>query len=285
MTLLELKHLYQNSLNSIYPESEINELFYISIDNRLNMSKVDLLMNINIEVDTTQLILDLDRLKSAEPIQYVYQNSIFYDLKFRVTPDVLIPRQETEELVQMILNLNSNTNNIKILDIGTGSGAIAITLAKNLPNAQIFASDFSEKVLQIAHENASNNGTKVTFIKHDILEDHISELPTDLDLIVSNPPYIPFSVLNELHQNVVHYEPHSALFVPDHDPIIFYKKIAEMAFLNLKNGGQLYFETFELFHENIRQYLENVGFSNIQSIKDINGKNRFIYAEKIVYLH
>lgn len=285
MTLLELKHLYQNSLNSIYPECEINELFFISIQNRFNMSKVNALMNLNNDYDVSQLIHDLDRLKIAEPIQYIYQHCTFYDLDFKVTPDVLIPRQETEELVQMIIKSNSHLYDQKFLDIGTGSGAIAIALAKNLSNLQILATDFSEKALQIATENALRNNVQVVFLKHDILLDTFAVLPDDIDVIVSNPPYIPYSVSNELHDNVVQFEPHSALFVPDYDPIIFYKKIAEMAYQKLKNQGKLYFETFESYHEEIRQYLEVVGFSNIQSIKDINGKNRFINAEKIVYLH
>lgn len=285
MTLLELKHLYQNSLNSIYPETEINELFYISISNRLNMSKYDALLNFSKEIDALGLIHDLERLKSAEPIQYIYQNTTFYNLNFKVNSDVLIPRQETEELVQMIIKSNMQSNKIKALDIGTGSGAIAIALAKNISQAQVFATDFSEKALDVAKENAQNNQVQVTFLKHDILQDEIAILPDELDVIVSNPPYIPYTVSHELHHNVVQFEPHSALFVPDQDPILFYKKIAEIAFQKLKNEGKLYFETFETFHIDIIQSLEMVGFSNIQSINDLNGKNRFIYAEKIVYLH
>jgi len=284
MTLKELKHLFLNSLNSIYPINEINELFYISVYNRMNIKKIDVLLDINKEVDATELIIDLDRLKLSEPFQYIYQHATFFNLDFKVTPDVLIPRQETEELVQMIINSNANSDHRKILDMGTGSGVIAISLAKNMLNAQVFGTDFSENAIQIALENASKNGVKVAFIKQDILLDDISILPHDIDIIVSNPPYIPFSVSNELHRNVVQFEPHSALFVPDHDPILFYKKIAEIAYKILKNGGQLYFETFESFHKDISQYLENIGFSNIRSMKDFNGKNRFISAEKIVYL-
>lgn len=284
MTLQELKHFFQNSLNTIYPLEEINQLFYISVYNRLNMSKVDVLLHINDDFNVDPLILDLERLKRSEPIQYIYQHAIFYDLDFKVNPDVLIPRQETEELVQMILNANKKSDPIKIMDIGTGSGAIAIALSKNIQKAEVFATDFSEKALLIAQENSLRNEVKVEFMKHDIIKDDISFLPDHLDVIVSNPPYIPISVSKELHSNVVLFEPHSALFVPDQDPILFYKKIAEIAFLKLENGGQLYFETFESFHEDITQYLEIVGFSNIQSLKDINGKFRFISAEKIVYL-
>lgn len=284
MTLQELKHLFQNSLKTIYPISEINQLFYISIYNRLKMSKVEVLLHINDEFEDVEILHVLERLKTSEPIQYIYQHAIFYDLDFKVSPDVLIPRQETEELVQMILDKNKQTHHLKILDIGTGSGAIAIALSKNLQYADVYASDFSEKALQIAHENGKQNEVQIMFLKHDILKDDISIFPDHLDVIVSNPPYIPTSISKELHSNVVLFEPHSALFVPDQDPILFYKKIAEIAYQKLKNEGQLFFETFELFHKDIIKHLEIVGFTNIQSIKDINGKNRFISAEKIVYL-
>ena len=136
MTLQELKHFFQNSLNTIYPLEEINQLFYISVYNRLNMSKVDVLLHINDDFNVDPLILDLERLKRSEPIQYIYQHAIFYDLDFKVNPDVLIPRQETEELVQMILNANKKSDPIKIMDIGTGSGAIAIALSKNIQKAE-----------------------------------------------------------------------------------------------------------------------------------------------------
>ncbi len=284
MTLQELKHLFQNSLKTIYPISEINQLFYISIYNRLKMSKVEVLLHINDEFENVEILHDLERLKTSEPIQYIYQHATFYDIDFKVTPDVLIPRQETEELVQIILKSYEQKNQIKILDIGTGSGAIAIVLSKNLDKPQVFATDFSEKAILVAQENGLKNEVKVEFVKHDILNDDISILTDLLDVIVSNPPYIPKSISKELHPNVVQFEPHSALFVPDQDPILFYKKIAKVAFQKLKNGGKLYFETFESFHPEITQYLEIVGFSNIQSLKDINGKYRFISAEKIVYL-
>ncbi len=284
MTLQELKQLYQNSLNTLYPIEEINQLFYIAIYNRLNLNKVEALLHINDEFVTIDLLEDLERLKQSEPIQYIYQHATFYDLDFKVTPDVLIPRQETEELVQIILKSYEQKSQIKIMDIGTGSGAIAIALSKNLHNTQVFATDFSEKALLVAQANGTRNDLQIEFLKHDILKDDISILPDHLDVIVSNPPYIPNSISKELHPNVVHFEPHSALFVPDQDPILFYKKIAEIAFQKLKNGGQLYFETFESFHNEITQYLEIEGFSNIQSLKDINGKYRFISAEKIVYL-
>ena len=185
----------------------------------------------------------------------------------------------------MICQKTPKDQKISILDVGTGSGAIAIALAYNIPNAKMYASDFSEKALAVAIENSRKNGVQITFLKHNILIDSIESLPNDLNLIVSNPPYIPMSVSKELHRNVLNYEPHSALFVPDQDPILFYKKIAEISLKKLKNGGTVFFETFELFHDDIVQYMNCLGFSNIQSIKDINDKNRFITAEKNVYLH
>lgn len=284
LTLMDLKNLYVKTLHSIYPIPEIVELFYISIYNRLKLSKVDVLLHYQKTFEVTILLEDLLRLGKGEPIQYIYNNTTFYNLPFFVTPDVLIPRQETEELVQMILNAIMNIKNPVIMDIGTGSGAIAIALSHERADVQVYATDFSTKAIEVAKFNAKQNGVNITFVHHDILHDPIISLPDHCHVVVSNPPYIPQSKISELHQNVVDYEPHNALFVPDDDPIVFYKRIADVACQKLKNHGLLFFETFETYHAEIMDHLKNNRFSNIQSIKDINEKERFIIAKKIVHL-
>lgn len=285
LTLMDLKKLYVKSLHILYPIPEIVELFYISVYNRLKISKIDVLLQYQKQFEVTTLLEDLIRLEKGEPIQYVYNNTTFYNLPFFVTQDVLIPRPETEELVQMILNAIINIKNPKIMDIGTGSGAIAIALSFHKADTHVYATDFSTKAIEVAQYNAKQNGVKITFLHHDILYDPIIPLPDHCHVVVSNPPYIPQSKLSELHQNVVDYEPHYALFVPDDNPIVFYKRIADVASQKLINHGFLFFETFEIYHADIMDYLNNIGFSNIKSLKDINKKDRFIIAKKNVHLH
>lgn len=285
-TIKNLKDLLYNELKHIYSKDEITSFMYILLQNLFNISKIDTILNPDTLLDFTRILSVVERLKNSEPIQYILQSSPFFDLNFKVTPAVLIPRQETEELVDKIIkDIHTITGTVKILDIGTGSGAIAIALAKNLPNANLFATDISVDALSIAEENAFNNKTKIHFMLHDVIHDNINILPNDLDVIVSNPPYIPSSFAAKLHDNVTKYEPHTALFVPDEDPLIFYRKIAEIAKNNLKNNGKLYFETFEIYHPEIVEYMINLGFSNVLSINDMNNKPRFIVAENYVSLH
>ena len=284
-TVKIFKDLLFNELKYIYSKDEIIAIFNILILNRCNISKIDTILNPDTPINSDILISDLERLKRSEPLQYILQVTPFFDLNFKVTPAVLIPRQETEELVDLIIKeFYSNTNRIKILDVGTGSGAIAICLAKNLPNSQVFASDFSQNAIHIATENALNNEVKVNFINHDIFHDLIKLLPYELDVVVSNPPYIPISMSDKLHDNVIKYEPHSALFVPDDDPLLFYRKISEVAFDLLKPKGKLFFETYEDFHFELIQILKNMGYEKISSILDLQQKPRFIIAEKNVSL-
>jgi len=284
-TIFQLKDLFINSLNILYSKEEVLSIFNILLFHRLNLSKIDIVLQSNTQVDATNILKDLKRLANAEPIQYVVESSHFYGLNFIVTPAVLIPRQETEELVNKILEDYKTTNEtVRVLDIGTGSGIIAIALAKNIQNSSLFASDFSSEALQIARLNALNNHVNIQFLHHDILHDSTLHFPEDLDVVVSNPPYIPESCSQQMHKNVLHFEPSSALFVPDDDPLLFYKKIALIAKKLLKNNGKLYFETFETYHPQIVRFLKSIGYSNIISIKDMNNKPRFIVAENFVSL-
>ncbi len=280
LTLKELKKIFADILAPLYDENETNSIFYHSLMYRYKISKIDFLINPNKEIDSDLILPDLNRLKNGEPIQYVLGETLFMNLPFEVNSSVLIPRPETEELVDMIIKKYKDSSSISILDIGTGSGAIAISLAHFLPQSVILATDFSESALQISSRNAQKNNVAIQFLQHNILVDSFDVFDYAYELIVSNPPYIPHKQEREMHQNVIHFEPHSALFVPDNDPIIFYKKIGDLAVQKLKKGGFLYFETHEDFHQEIIEYLEKCDFRNIASLKDINGKNRFILAEK-----
>lgn len=284
-TINQLKDLFINSLNSIYPKEEVLSIFNILLSDKLNLTKTEIILQSNRTIDATDILEDLQRLMKCEPIQYILQSTTFFDLQFKLSPAVLIPRQETEELVfHIIENYKNNFTSIQGLDIGTGSGAIAITIAKKITHSKIYASDFSIEALQIAKQNAIHNQVDINYIHHNILTDSITLLPNNLDFIVSNPPYIPISCSNQMHENVLHYEPKSALFVSDDDPIVFYKKIAIIAQNLLKNRGRLYFETFETYHPQIIEYLINLGYSNVLSIHDLNNKPRFIIAENCVSL-
>ncbi len=280
LTLKELKKLFTDQLSPLYDDLETNSIFYHALFCRFQISKVDFLLNPDKEIDADLILSDLNRLQNGEPIQYVIGETLFMNLSFEVTTSVLIPRPETEELVNLIIKKHQNRSSVSILDIGTGSGIIAIALAHYLPQSIVYATDFSEAALQISSRNAQKNSVSIKFLQHNILSDSFDVFDSDFDLIVSNPPYIPQKQIIEMHQNVVQYEPHSALFVPDNDPIIFYKKIGALAAQKLKNGGFLYFETHEDFHKEIIEFLQTCELRNIKSLQDLNGKNRFILAEK-----
>jgi len=224
--------------------------------------------------------LILEQLKKEIPIQYLLGSTSFYGLNFEVNSDVLIPRPETEELVDWIIKdclIFRNDVTLKIVDIGTGSGCIAISLAKNLPNAQVFAIDVSGKALATAKKNAELNNVEVTFIQKNILE--TASLDFQFDIIVSNPPYVRNLEKVEINKNVLDNEPHLALFVDDNDALVFYRKIAELAQKSLSKNGQLYFEINQYLGKETVALLENLGFENLELRKDIYGNDRMIFAE------
>ena len=224
---------------------------------------------------------DIEMLAKGCPLQYVLEKTTFFDLPLIINSSVFIPRPETEELVATICNDAANHENVKCMEIGTGSGAIAIALAKNLINAHVWATDISVNALDIAKKNAKNSNVNIVFLKHDILKDSIDYLPENFDIIVSNPPYIPQSEKENLHKNIVDYEPHNALFVPDEEPLIFYEAIANIAKIILRSGGLLYFEIHEKFHLDLFATLSNYHFKEIEFWNDINGKPRFIRCKKL----
>ncbi len=219
------------------------------------------------------------RLLKGEPVQYVIGASDFYNIRVKVTPDVLIPRQETEELVHLILQLlkkNPERQFSKVLDIGTGSGCIAISLKKAMPDLEITALDVSQKALEIAKQNALSNETEVNFLTFDILQkENWDQLPK-FDIIVSNPPYIPKDEIHLMDQHVLDYEPQKALFVDDSDPLLFYKKISLFGLAHLQKEGVLYFESNAFNADDVVKFMEEIGYKEVIKRKDLNGNDRMI---------
>jgi release factor glutamine methyltransferase len=291
MKIKEYRAHFIQELTPIYDAGEAESFFYLILEDNHELKRIDLALNPDLvfsEVEIQNWNAILEQLKKEIPVQYILGKTSFYGLYFDVNENVLIPRPETEELVDWILSKNRNvesSKNLKILDIGTGSGCIAISLAKNLPNAQVFAIDVSEKALATAEKNAIRNETKITFIKRNILEvvnlnefRWLSEegLEQQFDIIVSNPPYVRNLEKEEIKKNVLDNEPHLALFVEDNDALIFYRKIAELAQKNLSANGQLYFEINQYLGSEMIDLLQNMNFKNIELRKDIYGNDRMI---------
>jgi release factor glutamine methyltransferase len=221
----------------------------------------------------------IDRLLNDEPIQHIIGQSFFYNHYFEVGPGALIPRPETEELVDLIVKEHSQSSDLHVLDIGTGTGCIAISLALALQAPHVAAIDISSAALSIATKNAQQLMADVDFSEVDILKSDL-DLPKNFDIIVSNPPYIKQSEAAQMERNVLDFEPHEALFVADNNPLIFYKRISELAYQSLKKGGKLYFEINEHLGQETLSEVLNAGFENAVLIKDMQGKDRMIKAEK-----
>lgn len=269
----------QDSLSGIYPENEIVNLGRLIIEQVTGYSVPVLLSDKSKKITPAQeQIIDkiIQRLQTYEPIQYILEETEFFGLPFSIDKNVLIPRPETEELIELILSENTNKK-ASILDIGTGSGCIAIALKKYLPESLVHAWDFSEPALQVAKKNAEINHTEILFEKVDVLQDIIPKL--SLDTIVSNPPYILNSEKEVMHKNVLEYEPHSALFVPDDHGLIFYERIADIALEMLKPNGRLYFEINQQKGQDTKEMLWDKGFSDIKIIKDLSGNDRIVVSQ------
>lgn len=278
-TLKQLKESYSNSLKEVYPPEEIQSFIQLLSKHLLGWSAVNTILHQNEILKPKDIYffqVALDRLKKQEPIQYIIGETAFYGLTFKVTPDTLIPRPETEELVSWILENNKNNTSLKVLDIGTGSGCIAISLAKNLEKANVTAIDISKSALEIAKQNASINKVMIKWIKQDILNTNL--LPSSYDIIVSNPPYVRETEKQFLQKNVLDFEPAKALFVSDENPLLFYDAIASLALQFLKPSGELYFEINEYLGEEVSQMLRQKGFKNCHLKKDFFDKNRMIYC-------
>ena len=269
----------QDELKSFYPATEIRQFVKIVFDHLAGFSTTDLLIKGDTELDGEKIIFIEDcvrRLKEYEPIQYILGETEFLDLKIKVNPATLIPRPETEELVMWVCEHIKDTG-IKVLDIGTGSGCIALGIKSQKPDVVAEAWDVSREALHTAIENARINDLEVMFDEVDILK----FIPTDghrakYDVIISNPPYVRESEKQQMEANVLNYEPHTALFVDDADPLIFYREITEKAKVMLKNGGYLFFEINEAFGDEVKSVMSDAGFSNVELKKDLNGKYRMV---------
>jgi release factor glutamine methyltransferase len=281
MTFKEIKSSFSSELSPLFDEQEIDSFFYLVLEKYHQLKRVDLALQTNLKVSESELVqwkLVLEQLKNQKPIQYIVGETFFCDLIFKVNEHTLIPRPETEELVYWILEeiKKQNKFNSTIVDIGTGSGCISISLKKNLPESTVFAIDISEEALKIAKENAKTNEVDVHFFQKNILE--TSDLQNQFDVIVSNPPYVRQLEKAEINTNVLAFEPHLALFVSDEDPLIFYRKIAELAQQNLKPNGLLFFEINQYLGKETVLLLTDLGFKNIELRKDIYGNDRMIRA-------
>jgi release factor glutamine methyltransferase len=267
-------------LSSIYSENESNSIAKLLFEH-IGYSNLDLITNKS-EIITDEQITFLEgtvtRLLDHEPVQYILGKADFYGLQLAVNPSVLIPRQETEELVDMVLK-EIEMGNPKILDIGTGSGCIALSLKHALTKAKIDALDNSQLAIDVALENSRKLNLNVHFHHIDILHEAI--LPGDYDVIVSNPPYVTESEKSEMQENVMEFEPFNALFVSNESPLIFYDCIIELATLHLNQNGKLYFEINEGYGPQVKTLLVESGYHDVRIIKDLNNKDRFAYGQWI----
>jgi release factor glutamine methyltransferase len=283
MLIKNYKTAFLNELSSLYDEKEIESFFYLVLECFHQKKRIDLALNPEMEMDALQLLRwesVLVELKKQKPIQYIVGETEFYGFPFLVNENVLIPRPETEELVELILMEEAKGKRqkaiVRILDIGTGSGCIPIALKKNLPNAEVYAIDVSEKALATAKKNAALNKVAINFLLKNILE--TQDLGEQFDIIVSNPPYVRHLEKAEINPNVLEFEPHLALFVEDNDALLFYRKITKLAKKNLNENGQLYFEINQYLGKETVALVESFGFKNVKLIKDIYGNDRMISA-------
>jgi release factor glutamine methyltransferase len=272
-------HTYAEWLASLsaqltaYSQVEAENLIFWLFEKHLGLRRSDLQQAIPIEAVNDRLLADFERLLTGEPIQYILGEAPFYGRNFLVTRDTLIPRNETEELVHRILKENPKPR-LRVLDLGTGTGCIPITLALELKDLEMYALDVSVEALEVARQNALNLGANVQFLEGDLLEPAPNFAL--FDVLVSNPPYVPLRDQEEMHANVLNFEPHLALFVPDEDPLLFYRAIGSWGQQLLKTGGKLYLEIYENLADELVQLLLSLGYSQVQVHQDLNGKNRMI---------
>ncbi|WP_298879667.1 peptide chain release factor N(5)-glutamine methyltransferase [uncultured Polaribacter sp.] len=295
MILKEFRTHFNEALSNIYPKTEIDTFFFILIEEKLNLQRIDTVLKPEFLISDeilSELNLIIGRLKNEEPLQYILGETEFYGLPFKVNKHTLIPRPETEELVEWVINevtelqnykvaklkttviSNEVEKSIKILDIGTGTGCIPISIAKNLNNVEVTAIDIATEALKIAKENTVLNNVEVQFLEKDILKAEC--LPQQFDIIISNPPYVRELEKFEIKNNVLENEPHLALFVDDENPLIFYFKIADLAKNHLTKNGLLFFEINQYLGKETVEMLQQKGFKNIELKKDLFGNDRMI---------
>ena len=278
MTLIDVRNYYRKTLKDYYSKNEIDFYFKILINSFFNWDSTLIALNPKKQLtilESSKLIKTINNLKKFKPIQYITGESFFMGLKFKVNKNVLIPRQETEELVEWIINDNRDfQNKINVIDIGTGSGCIAISLSKKKRNFNLTAIDNSDKSLLVAMENARLNKVKINFINNDILKPLNDK--TIYDIIISNPPYIADSEIKNIEDKVLKFEPYNAIFVDKKNPLIFYKAIIDFSLSNLKKEGKIYLEINPIFYNSLLTLIESYNKFNLVVKKDISNKNRMI---------
>ena len=280
MFLKEIKNNFHEQLDALFGKDEVESFYFILTEYLHGLKRIDLALNPNFEISEEEVRkweAIISELKTEKPIQYIIGETWFYDSKFFVNEHTLIPRPETEELVDWIVSKFPKTQNpkpITVLDIGTGTGCIPISIKKNIPQTEVFAIDVSEEALKVAKRNAIENKVEVHFILQNILD--AEKLESKFDVIVSNPPYVRNLEKQEIKKNVLEYEPHLALFVEDNDALLFYRKIAQLAKESLTENGHLFFEINQYLGKETVELLEQLGFKNIELRKDIYGNDRMI---------
>ncbi|MDA7803946.1 peptide chain release factor N(5)-glutamine methyltransferase [Crocinitomix sp.] len=277
--LVDLQPYFNEKLGSIYDQREIDNLFYLFIEAEFGLTKFEFKQSQQRLSESELLAVRsvVKRLQNNEPIQYVLGFTEFYGCKIKVNSNVLIPRPETEELVDLILK--NSDHNLSILDIGTGSGCIPIALKKTNPSFKIVGLDISGGAIELAKESADLNSVSIQFLERNILSDELSDLDK-FDIIVSNPPYVLESDKKKMAENVLEFEPHLALFVADADPLLFYNRIADLGLKKLNSKGKIYFEIHENFGQQTKGLLEHKGFKNVKIIADLQGKDRMISGNR-----
>jgi len=273
----QLYNTFHTQLLSLYPDPEAQQQVFWLFEHFLNCSRGDIVRDKGLSEIPDTLYLALDELLGGKPIQYIIGKAPFYGREFKVTPQVLIPRNETEELVHMIIKENPAPN-LRILDIGTGTGCIPITLFLEMNQATVSALDISDAALEVARENAEHLDAKISYLKVDILHENI---PVEgIDILVSNPPYVRELEKPQMHQNVLEHEPELALFVSDENPLIFYRTIAQKGLLALKPKGKLYFEINEALGKEMMEMVRDLGYQEVRIHQDLQGKDRMLTAKR-----
>jgi len=277
MQLFQIKSIFTSELKDIYDYEESVSIMWWAIQELTSKPKKELLASTEIDISEEKIIEIVSQLKMNKPIQYIFNKAYFFEMEFYVDESVLIPRPETEELVQWIVSDHAKKDNISIIDLCTGSGCIAISIKNNLPFSRVSALDISSCALEVAKRNAAQNKTDIVFLNENFL-DYKSN--TSYDIIISNPPYVRNNEKLLMNKNVLEHEPHLALFVDDHDALIFYKAIAAFGLSNLNQHGSIYLEINENLAAEISELFYNLGYRFVELKKDLNEKNRMLKVQK-----
>jgi len=274
----KLIQFVRDSLSIDSSDEEIDSLVLLTVEHLFEIDRNDIIQDRSVNLSSSELKKlnkFIARLNENEPIQYIIGEAHFYGRDFIVNPSVLIPRQETEELVQLIIEENRGKK-ARFVDVGTGTGCIPISIKRELPESKAFAIDFDPRVIKTAKQNAQRHSTEIEFMLMDIIKE---KMPLkSLDFVVSNPPYVTYSDREFMKANVINYEPVTALYVKNEDPLLFYRRIAEQAIECLKPNGKIYFETNEKYAEDVKLLLEAMEYVEGVVIKDLSGKDRIVHA-------